>query len=250
MGVNTPYKRTARIFTDNTYSASGKWMYVLHQNYADSPDNFVRAFLLIQKDMLELFNFIEPSDLNLATHSHRIHELLLRTCVEVEANCTAILRENGYVSAGNWTMGDYKKIEQSHYLSQFEIKIPHWLGALGVRKPFLSWGTASSLGWYTSYNNTKHDRHLNFSEANFGNLIDAVCGLAAILASQFIDNDFSPAGMSLGLNPGGPSDGFESGIGDYFRVKFPSAVPDEEKYNFEHSDIDFDNDIFQQFNYI
>ena len=86
-------QRFPRVFTDDTYSDSGKWMYVLHQNYADSPENFVRAFLLIQKDVLELFDYIEPSDTNLASHSHRIHELLLRTCVEIESNCTAILRD-------------------------------------------------------------------------------------------------------------------------------------------------------------
>ena len=62
MGVTAPYRRTARIFTDNTYSDSGKWMYVRHQNYADFPENFVRAFLLIQKDVLELFDYIGPAE--------------------------------------------------------------------------------------------------------------------------------------------------------------------------------------------
>ncbi len=249
MGVAIPFRRTARIFTDNTYSDSGKWKYVLHQNYADSPENFVRAFLLIQKDVLELFDYIEPSDTNLAAHSHRIHELLLRTCVEVEANCTAILRENGYTRNGNWNMGDYKKIEQSHYLSQYEVKVPNWLGSVGTRKPFSSWASSGSLAWYTAYNNTKHDRHLNFTQASFEHLIDSVAGLSALLASQFIDNDFSPAGYSLSINPGGPSDGFKSSIGGFFRLKFPANVPDEAKYEFTHADIDFENDMFQNYSY-
>ncbi len=249
VGVTAPFKRTARIFTDNTYSDSGKWMYVLHQNYADSPENFVRAFLLIQKDVLELFDYIEPSDTNLAAHSHRIHELLLRTCVEIEANCTAILRENGYVRSGNWNMGDYKKIEQSHYLSQFKVKVPNWLGSAGVRTPFASWASSGTLAWYTAYNQTKHDRHLNFTQANFENLIDAVTGLSVLLASQFLGNDFSPAGMGLSVNPGGPSDGFEPSIGGFFRLEFPTNIPEADKYDFTHSDIDFTNDIFQNFNY-
>ena len=250
MGITLPYKRTARMFTDNTYADSGKWMYILHEQYADSPSNFVRAFLLIQKDILELFDYIEPSDANLATHSHRIHELLLRTCVEVEANCTAILRENGYSRSGNWNMTDYKKIEQSHYLSQYEVKVPNWLGTGGVRKPFSSWSTLGSLGWYTAYNATKHDRHLKFGQANFQNLIDAASGLAALIASQFLDHDFSPAGMSLSANPGGPSDGFEPSIGGFFRLKYPSNIPAAEKYDFERADINFSIDIFQKFTYI
>jgi hypothetical protein len=250
VGKTKPYRRTVRIFTNNTYSDSGRWMYVLHKNYADSPANFVRAFLLIQKDVLELFDYIEPSDTNLSTHSHRIHELLLRTCVEIEANCTAILRENGYVRDGNWNMGDYKKIELSHYLSQYEVKVPNWLGSSGVRSPFSSWASSGSLAWYTAYNLTKHDRHLNFIHAKFENLIDAVTGLSALLASQFLNNDFSPAGMGLSVNPGGPCDGFEPSIGGFFLLKFPNNVPDTEKYDFSRSDIDFDNDIFENFKYI
>lgn len=249
MGIVSPYKRTARMFTDNSFSNSGKWMYVLHDKYADAPHNFIRAFQLLQKDVLELFSYIEPSDINLNTHSHRIHELLLRTCVEIEANCTAILRENGYSRSGNWNMGDYKKIEQSHYLSQFEVKVPNWLGSEGVRKPFSPWSSAGSLSWYTAYNNTKHDRHINFSQASFENLIDAVTGLAVILAAQFLDHDFSPAGMGLSVNPGGPNDGLEASIGDFFRLRYPTNIPDNEKYSFEHSDIDFSTDMFQCFNY-
>ena len=40
------------------------------------------------------------------------------------------------------------------------------------------------------YNAAKHDRHKQFKEANFGNLIDAVAGLVALLSSQFGDYDF------------------------------------------------------------
>ena len=250
MGITAPYKRTVRLFTDNTYADSGKWMYVLHESYADSPSNFVRAFLLIQKDVLDLFDYIEPSDRNLETHSHRIHELLLRTCVEVEANCTAILRENGYGRRGDWNMGDYRKIEQSHYLSQYEVKLPNWLGSEGLRKPFSSWSSSGSLSWYTAYNNTKHDRHLNFVQANFRNLVDAVAGLSALLASQFLWNDFSPAGMSLSVNLGGPTDGFEPSIGGFFRLKYPFNILDVDKYDFKHGDINFGADIFQKYSYI
>jgi hypothetical protein len=144
-------------------------------------------------------------------------------------------------------MCDYKKIEQSHYLSQYEVKVPNWLGSAGIRSPFSAWASSGSLGWYSAYNNTKHDRHLNFRQANFENLIDAVAGLSALLASQFLFNDFSPEGISL--CGGGPRDGFDPSIGGFFRLKYPTNVPDAEKYDFEYSDIDFNNDIFQRFNY-
>ena len=225
-------------------------MYVIHPDYADSPETFVRAFLLIQNDINELFNYIEPSDQNLKTHSHRIHELLLRTCVEVEANCKAILRENGYIKQSNWTVDDYRKIEQSHFISRYEVKIPTWQGQQSIRKPFNSWATSTpSLTWYQAYNKTKHDRHINFADANFENLMTSACALAALMAAQFLDHDFSPGPMTLSINPGGPTDGFKPGIGGFFRIKYPdiNAIPSTEQYDFQHKDIDFNADIFQKF---
>ena len=251
MSITNPYKRTCRIFTDGSYGNSGKWQYIIHPDYAQSPGHFIRAFLMIQKDLLTLFDYIEPSDANLNTHSFRIHELMLRVCVEIEANCTAILGENKYggTDGKDWTMNDYKKIEQSHFLSQYEVFIPNWLGTRNIRQPFSSWSSQSKLIWYQAYNSTKHDRHKEFSEANFDCLIEAVCGLSALIAAQFWTHDFSPSGMSLGISVGGPSDGIEASIGDFFKLKFPTDIPDIEKYDFTHDDIDFGNDIFQRFVY-
>jgi len=69
---------------DGSYANSGHGRYILHARYAKSPQHYVRAFLLLLKDLQKLFDFIEPSDANLSCYSYRIHELLLRTCVEVD----------------------------------------------------------------------------------------------------------------------------------------------------------------------
>ena len=111
---------------------------MVHPKFAQSPEHYVRAFLLLLKDLRELFDYVEPAEKNLSCYSYRIHALLLRACVEVEANCKAILSENGYARAGDWNMGDYKKIEQTHLLSEYEIKVPNWSGAQAVRRPFSS----------------------------------------------------------------------------------------------------------------
>lgn len=96
MGISLPYKRTVRPFKDNSYQSNGKGEYVSHPDFANFPEHYIRAFLLIQKDLLKLFDYIEPADENLNTFSYRVHELLTRTCIEVEANLKAILLENGY----------------------------------------------------------------------------------------------------------------------------------------------------------
>ncbi|TDU64518.1 hypothetical protein EI77_03968 [Prosthecobacter fusiformis] len=96
MGFTRPYKRTCRQFVGGSYAEGGRAEYIQDERYAEVPGHYVRAFLIILKDLQELFDFIEPDDENLACYSYRIHALLLRTCVEVEANCVAILKENGY----------------------------------------------------------------------------------------------------------------------------------------------------------
>lgn len=133
--------------------------------------------MLIQKDLLELFDYVEPSDTNRLCYSYRIHELHTRTCIEIEANCKAILSENGYIRAGDWNMGDYRKLNTTHRLSSYEINFPLWYGNEAKRKPFAAWSGAGPLGWYQAYNETKHNRHENFEQANFENLLNAVSGL-------------------------------------------------------------------------
>jgi hypothetical protein len=174
MTVYKPFRRTFRQFRDGNYSEGGRWKYILHPNYAETPGQYIRAFLLLQEDLQKLFQYIEPSDINLDTYSFRIHELLLRTCVEAEANFKAILKENGYSEPGNWTLEDYKKIEASHFLSQYEIKYPLWRGEENIRKPFSPWSSSNSLQWYSDYNATKHDRHIEFHRASLTNLYNAL----------------------------------------------------------------------------
>lgn len=249
MGIKKPYRRTVRIFTDNTYSAGGKSLYIQHDQYAESPAHFVRAFLLIQEDLINIFNYIEPSDINSKTYSHKIHALLVRTCIEVEANFTAILKENKY--SGNprdWTMNDYRKIQQSHYLSDYEVSLPTWKGS-NIRVPFKQFVGKESLPWYKAYNNTKHDRHQNFEQANFENLINAVSGLAVLMAAQFYTWSFSSGSIFLSIDNEKQKDDFESSIGGLFRIKYPKNISDSEKYDFSYQEIDFKRDIFENFKY-
>jgi hypothetical protein len=157
---------------------------MVHPLFAQSPEHYVRAFLIMLKDLQELFDYVEPSDKNLACYSYRIHALLLRACVEVEANCKAILKENGYSKSGDWDMRDYRKIEKTHLLSSYEVRVPNWSGVKATRSPFSAWSAGSSLPWYQAYNTTKHDRHSEFEKATFEHLIDASCGLLVLLSAQ------------------------------------------------------------------
>jgi hypothetical protein len=220
---------------------------MVHPQFAQSPEHYVRAFLIMLKDLQELFDYVEPSDKNLACYSYRIHALLLRACVEVEANCKAILKENGYRRSGDWDMRDYKKIEKTHLLSSYQVRVPNWSGVRATRSPFSAWSAGSSLPWYQAYNTTKHDRHSEFEKATFEHLIDASCGLLVLLSAQFETNDFSPGPTLLATE--GSGDGMESGIGGYFRVRFPANWPTELRYDFDWSQLKNDPDPFQAIDY-
>lgn len=249
VGVAKPYFQTARQFVDDQYSEGGRWLYLRHPDFAALPINYVRTFELIQKDLLLLFESIEPADQNLNTFSLRTFELLLRTCTEFEANCKSIFRANTYAGAGNWNITDYVKINKSHYLSQFEVRFPHWMGTKNERTPFAAWDTGTHvLPWYQAYNKAKHDRATNLEHATLDNLLDAFAGLAVILTAQFLDQDYGPGADVLEAEFG-PGDGFEGAIGGYLRVKYPQQVPMSDRYDFNWEQLKNDAEPFERFDY-
>lgn len=253
MALSRPYKRTCRQLVDGSYGNNGHWQYLLHRKFAQDPQHYVRAFSLLQTDLQDLFAYVEPSSSNLCTYSHRIQQLLMRACVEIEANLTAILVENSYrKNSGDLNMDDYKLVNHSHFLSLYEVRIPGWHCAHEIRRPFSAWETGSSLPWYRAYNRSKHDRHRSFQLATFDALIDAMCGLVALLSAQFHDEDYSHSNKSLSISSSysyDSDDGMESAIGGFFRVKYPMELLEKERYGFNWDDLKEEEDPFVDFDY-
>lgn len=258
MALQKPYKRTVRMLSNGTYSNEGHWQYLLHPKYANDPQHYIRSFLLIQEDLLKLFEYVEPCDENSHTLSLRIQELLSRVCIEIEANFTAILKENIYANSKNWNLKeDYSLIEFTHKLSSYKVKFPVWRGDEHTKTPFANWSTYPdknwfSLGWYQAYNKSKHDRHLHFNKATFEMLLDAVSGLVVLLTAQFMDESYSPNSKSMEIS-GNYSYNFnpkmETAIGDYFRVQYPDNWCANEKYGFNWKDISKLDDPIDKIDY-
>ena len=166
----------------------------------------------------------------------RLHALLVRTCIEVEANCKAILVENGYIRArGDLTMADYKRINSSHHMDQYKVRLPYWHGDSHTRNAVCDLARRCFFTLVSSVQRlSKHDRHHSFTKATFHNLIDLVCGLVAILSAQFHREDFGPGYDLLALE--GPTDSFDVAIGDYFEVEFPNDWRSDEQYTFSDAD--------------
>jgi hypothetical protein len=251
MAIARPFKRTVRQLADGTYKNGGNGNYVRNSQYAVDGQHYLRGFQVLQKDLLALFDYVEPSDINRPCYSFRTLELLSRICIEIEANCRAILAENEYPGAlnhaSNLTMQDYRKIELSHRLSGYTIRMPVWQGQSGDRVPFAPWNTPNaSLPWYQAYNATKHSRYGNFIEGNFGNLIDAMCGLVAIISAQFLNEDFGPSFL---VTDDGPGPGFSYASGGHFLVKFPENWTASDRYEFNWQILQNDANPTQNFTY-
>jgi hypothetical protein len=248
MTVKRPYYLTIRQFKDGDYSEGGRSRFVEHKAYSTDPSSYTRPFMLIQKDIVSLFEYVEPAQQNLATYSLRTFELLLRTCTEVEANLKAIIRANNYsVPERRWDITHYYKVQLSHFLSDYQIKLPYWKGYGQIRKPFSQWTNSyQTLDWYDAYNKSKHDRVLNLHKANLENLIDAFSALATLLAAQYYIYDFTPNNDYLTVED---TDEFEGGIGGYLRIAFPSKVPISKRYEFDWATLEDNPDPFVKLDY-
>lgn len=244
-----PFHRCYRPLVDRANSDSFERCYLLDDDYAVRPYSYTRAFLQLQKEMEELFLYVAPADKNLKTYSYHIHELLIRICVEIEANFKAIFAENQYSKQEkDLTIKDFWKINASHKLSDYKVKMPIWEGKKNTFEPFAGWLTSTSLPWYRAYNRIKHNRDKCFAEANLKNLMDAFCGLFVVLTAQFNDYEYSAGHVSIVL--GGKDSYYEGdyGIGDMLQPIFPEWS-EEEKYDINWAEVCESPDRFRQFDY-
>jgi hypothetical protein len=250
MHINKPFHRNIRGIVTGPdrpnagYSSVG---YVIDGGYAVSPERYTKAFLVLQADLLKLFEFVEPSDESRKAHSYRIHELLMRTCLEVEANFDAILREN-ICTAESFYMPIYRKINVTHHLSSYKVSLPIWQREAWEMRPFADWEANKSPEWYTVCNPGNYARRDGFHPANLEQLISAFAGLLVVLTSQFGQEDFLAPGNSHGID-GYEYREMEPAIGSLFRIERPSDWTDEEKYDFNWSTLQNESVRFQKFDY-
>jgi len=264
MPINKPFYRTYR--PNNNTSASNMY-FVQHQNFADDPLHYIRAFKHLQSDIIDLFHFIEPSDINLKTYSFKIHELFVRTCIEIESNFKAIMRENNYKPIIKsekkgplpkkehlWNFNDYKKINKSHHLSSYEVLFPYWGdNQTKIFTPFIDLISKDSPNWYKEYHSVKHNRVKNFKNANYENLLNAFSGLFVVLTSQFKQGNIK-AGLKYlgGISGETPLTGqgeFHEGIGNFLLIKLPQDWGPDEYYDFNWRDLEQTGDPFQHYDY-
>ena len=119
MSFAKPFHRNYRGMKPGPQAGYSAWAYIQDADYAKNPEHYVRAFILIQNELQSIFEYVEPADESLTAFSYRMHALLMRACVELEANFKAILEENTFTPPANRPLNieHYRKVDATHHLS-------------------------------------------------------------------------------------------------------------------------------------
>lgn len=136
--------------------------------------------ILIQK-LQDILLYVEPSSEGLKTYSHKIRELLILSCTELESSFKA------YKFGKNMGMNDYIKILDFVDLSKHKLSL---VGYANPYKccPFKNWDKkepTKSLKWYDAYNQVKHNKSDSFHLANLENCIDAIAANIVLFAIRY-----------------------------------------------------------------
>lgn len=238
MSIEQPYYRITRVLNDDLDYLG------YAEELAAQNRSLIRAYKDLEKDLIELLDYIEPCDNNLETYSHRIYEMFLRACTEFEANSKAILNANGYIK-DHYNMTDYYKLNSAMKLNDYVIKISIWEDTPKIFKPFSSWGTGHTLPWYQSYNKVKHNRSENFKYANLENLFLSIAAVQIILYGQFSVHSFSEFQSTTSVQS--HDDGFMCHDTSIFALKFDGVWNEEEKYSRELANKKLAEIVFQKY---
>lgn len=136
-----------------------------------------QALRVLLEKLDDLLLYIEPDTVSFNTYSHKIRELLILACTEVENFWTHYMNLSGTSPIGrNFTTQDYVKLRDNLFLTEFQCTLRSYVTLPPIR-PFLNWDSSaptSSLVWYDAYNKTKHNRTSHFTTATFLNALTAV----------------------------------------------------------------------------
>lgn len=242
MSINQPYYRIMRPMVKRNPFCK----YVLDQRFADDRNMLCHSYKILENDLKKLFEYVDPSNNNLSTYSHRTYELLLRAATEFETNCKRILEKNGYNRSGSLNITDYYKINQATRLAEYEVYIEIWRPGRKLIKPFDEWNNSHSLTWYQDYNQVKHNRHVEFERASLENLLLAIAGVYCILFAQFGAYSFN-AYQQINMIEDN-DDGSIFANESIFSLK-PASWSNQDKYDFDWDSLKTTANPFVRFNF-
>lgn len=145
----------------------------------------VQQLQIILKELVAICETVYPDpEITYKSYGHRLRNLLIIACTEVEAQMKGILRENGFKEEMP-RMKHYKKLHDILKLKSYSMHLSFFPNLPPVT-PFRDW--EEKLFWYHAYGDVKHDREQNFRLATLENVINAVVAIPILLIAQYGDN--------------------------------------------------------------
>lgn len=139
-------------------------------------------------EVKDIFRVIEPHSLNDLCYGHRLRELLILLCTEVEACWSGVLQANKLAEEANgrFSTKHYIRVGNPLRLPEWEVELKDYPGR--VFQPFKCWNVllpTASINWYESYNKVKHDREGCFSSSTYRSVLDAAAALHILQVAQW-----------------------------------------------------------------
>lgn len=197
-------------------------------------------FLLLEKDLIEIFDYVEPESSNFSTFGPNILKLFLSVCSEIDAvfkdlekvvdpDCEALRGSRPNID-------DHCKFVCEKVRARFNGAEVGYSGSSIKCEPWRSWfedppseGEESDRGrnpqWWRAYNKVKHNRAEYYELANLGNLVDAFAGLLvasrALCAIEQPEEYMRPAQIAIFTKPGYGPNGIAHVEGGVLNVYVP-----------------------------
>ena len=154
---------------------------------AIATQNILSSYLMIKRDLLRIFGFLEPSRGNLKSYSHENYNLLLRACTEFETLAKMILKHNKY-SIDKTDINDYRRLEGAMKLSDYTLELSGY--EIPILIPFARFSPSvkspvtRTPEWYSAYTDVKHDRIGKFHQASLENVITSCSAIYVLISAS------------------------------------------------------------------
>lgn len=192
--IPKPYYRIYRPYSINVSQPDRSSIpYTEDKRYCNDRIQLIRMYRLLQMQVIDTFQYVEPVNDNESTYSMRYHQLYGNLCAEIETNFRGILKANNY-NVGDedgWNIKkDFFKVNRALKLNDYEIQSSLYEISnmdISTKKKYGVWNlsTYTPLDWYKEHNSVKHYRSGEFSKANLKNVVTALGGLYILLYAQF-----------------------------------------------------------------
>lgn len=147
-----------------------------------------QSLYILMKEFLEILLYIEPDNNSLKAYSHKIRDLLILSCTEVENQFVSILKISSITpKKRNFDMNDYIIIANKSNIKSICVSFKNY-DILQNINPFKSWNSkkpTQSLKWYDAYNKTKHNRTDNFKYSTLSNVINSIAANVILYCIRF-----------------------------------------------------------------